>query len=312
MSLSIKRKWKTFLMIIMFIGGAVATTIAKLPVTMAGMRIIHSVGATERYAILPRFSLGLSFTANSGKTCDVIRYDPNNKVMMDVFALKDGKHKGFEFPANEAQHIINSFERYNAENELEIVADFPTKNDMSEYPTDQCFYQILDIRNILDEEFLYEKHWSSMSDIRIRRYILNMDTGAGSLYEYPQMWLPNSGLQVEFPFINDHYRGKEYCFTYFQTMQYDVRVASGLIKVDMCKQTSTGWEEVNKFPVEPVFAARPGGVAEDDGVILSPVFDSTTNTTELYIWSAKDLTVLAKLDSPLVVPFTLHGIWKEG
>ena len=54
-----------------------------------------------------------------------------------------------------------------------------------------------------------------------------------------------------------------------------------------------------------------GATLEDDGVIISPVFDSVTNSSSLYIWSATDLSVLAKLTSPVRVPFTLHGMWRE-
>jgi len=291
-------------------GKLVATTIGKVDIESDDMRVIHSLGATENYAILPRFSLHVSRSPNIFKICDSIKFNKEKPTVMEVFSLKDGKHTSFKFPAGESQHIINSFERYNKNNELELVIDYPTKNDCSDYPEDKCIFELLDIRNLLSEDYIYQKEWRSISDMVIRRYIMNMETGIGRVYEFPQMWEPKI-LQVEFPYINDNFRGLPYCYAYFHAWQYDVKNHMGLLKVDMCNEVSISWEEKNKFPVEPIFAARPGGTEEDDGVILSPVFDSETSTTQTYIWSAKDLTVLAKLDSPIRVPFTLHGLWKE-
>lgn len=289
-------------------GKLVATKIGFVPTGMSDIGIVHSLGATENYSILPRFSLGFN-PGSMVSMCDNIAFKHDKKTVFDVVALKDGKHTAFEFPAGESMHIINSYERYNDKGELEIVVDYPTKNDVSKYPK-ECVFQLLNVDHLTDENYSYHEHWECFSDMIIRRYILNMDTGVGTIYEFPQMWNPKV-LQVEFPYINDNYRGLPYCFAYFHAWQYDVKNSMGLLKIDMCKETSIGWEAQNKFVVEPIFAARPGSEIEDDGVVFSPVFDSSTNTTELYIWNASDLRVLAVLDSPIRVPFTLHGIWKQ-
>ena len=84
------------------------------------------------------------------------------------------------------------------------------------------------------------------------------------------------------------------------------------IKLDLCKEESIGWEEKNKFPVEPIFVPRPDSTDEDDGVVMSPVLDSTDNSTSLYIWNARNLEVIAIVETPVIVPFTLHGLWFDG
>eukprot|EP00966_Prymnesium_polylepis_P229745 5315777-Prymnesium_polylepis.2 len=33
------------------------------------------------------------------------------------------------------------------------------------------------------------------------------------------------------------------------------------------------WQQPSPYPSEPVFVARPGGIDEDDGVVLSAVLD---------------------------------------
>ena len=287
----------------------VAKLIGKVPIEKGDIRVVHTLGATENYVVLPRFSLyvELNHPVDISQNIKIIPLKP---TMFDVVSLTDGSRKSFTFEAYEAQHIFNSYERYNDRNELEIIVDYPTIEDIKNVP-DKNIFELLNINNLRNPDFSYKENWEPYTKFKIRRFILNMETGKGSIYEYPQMWFPKN-LEVEFPYINDAYRGLPYCYVYLQTWNHDANNAMGLLKVDMCSEKSIGWEEKNKFPVEPVYAGRPGASEEDDGIILSPVLDSTNNSTSLYIWNAKDLKVLAIISTPITVPFTLHGIWING
>lgn len=54
---------------------------------------------------------------------------------------------------------------------------------------------------------------------------------------------------------------------------------AGVCKLDMVKGEVVGtWVPANNFPGEPIFVPRPGGKAEDDGVVLSVVLDGTRVT----------------------------------
>ena len=286
-----------------------AKFVGRVPIEKGDFRVVHTLGATENYIVLPRFSLYVDFNdpVDIGQN---IKFSSAKPVFMDVVSMKDGSRKQFTFDAHESQHIFNSFERYNEKNELEIVVDYPTLDSVDNVP-DKNIFELLNIETLTNPEFQYAEHWEAYTQFRIRRFILNMDTGAGHIYDYPQMWSPKN-LQVEFPYINDAYRGLPYCYVYLQTWHHDTHNAMGIMKVDMCREKSIGWQEVNKFPVEPVFAARPDGAEEDDGIIMSPVLDSTDNSTSLYIWDAKNLEVLTILSTPITVPFTLHGVWISG
>lgn len=48
---------------------------------------------------------------------------------------------------------------------------------------------------------------------------------------------------------------------------------------------------------EPHFVARPGGLAEDDGVVLAPSIDGQGNTL-LVVLDAKDLRELGRAYTP--------------
>jgi all-trans-8'-apo-beta-carotenal 15,15'-oxygenase len=63
------------------------------------------------------------------------------------------------------------------------------------------------------------------------------------------------------------------------------------------------------YPGEPVFiATRPGG-AEDDGVVVSLVFDAARRRTDIVGLDARDLAARPLFVAPLKhhVPFSLHG-----
>ncbi len=62
---------------------------------------------------------------------------------------------------------------------------------------------------------------------------------------------------------------------------------------------------------EPYFIPRDGGEAEDDGFIMSFVYDAGRNASELLILDARDLQEppIARVLLPARVPYGFHGSW---
>jgi carotenoid cleavage dioxygenase len=62
---------------------------------------------------------------------------------------------------------------------------------------------------------------------------------------------------------------------------------------------------------EPVFVARPGGTAEDDGWIVTLVHDLTDMSAEFVVLDAQDLGrgYVARVKLPQRVPYGFHGNW---
>lgn len=81
-----------------------------------------------------------------------------------------------------------------------------------------------------------------------------------------------------------------------------------IVKADLTEGTTSSWAEDNCFPGEPVFVARPGdGTAEDDGALLSIVFDAEQNNSFLLVLDAQDLSEVARATTPHHIPFGFHG-----
>ena len=87
-------------------------------------------------------------------------------------------------------------------------------------------------------------------------------------------------------------------------------------KLDITRETLTHWGERGAYPGEPVFVRRTVGVGggpastrEDDGVLLSVVFDARAKTSYLLVLDARDLTEIARASVPHHIPFGFHGLY---
>jgi carotenoid cleavage dioxygenase-like enzyme len=71
------------------------------------------------------------------------------------------------------------------------------------------------------------------------------------------------------------------------------------------------WYRPQHYPQEPIFVPRPGGTAEDDGVLLSNVLDGGKETTYLSILDASSLREVARVDfaEPQVLPYMQHAAY---
>ena len=63
-------------------------------------------------------------------------------------------------------------------------------------------------------------------------------------------------------------------------------------------------------PGEPVFVPADGGTAEDDGYLMTFVYDADTDTSRFVVLDAAtmDQTPVASIDLPRI-PFGFHGNW---
>jgi len=123
----------------------------------------------------------------------------------------------------------------------------------------------------------------------------------------------------ETPKINEKLMGHPYCITYmmqFHSYRYDLDQNStesgpmgavGIAKRNLCTGEHTGWYEPNTYPSEVQFIADPAGSAEDDGILMSMVFDGNTNSSYLQILDAKTMKRKAKTPLPIKTPFLIHA-----
>jgi all-trans-8'-apo-beta-carotenal 15,15'-oxygenase len=119
---------------------------------------------------------------------------------------------------------------------------------------------------------------------------------------------------VEFPAIHPDTVGRSHRFIYIGTTHTPTGNAplQAILKLD----TLTGKETIISFAPrgfigEPVFVPRPGSTLEDDGWVITLIFNAATQRSEVIILNAEDLGAgpLARLGLKHHVPYGLHGMF---
>ncbi len=110
---------------------------------------------------------------------------------------------------------------------------------------------------------------------------------------------------MELPRVPRARTGRRHRYVYGQAT--DRKTANGLAKVDCETGVAREWSEQSVYLEEPIPVQRPGGNAEDDGVVLATALDVEAERTVLLVFDAETLSVLARVRLPHVEPFGFHG-----
>ena len=87
-------------------------------------------------------------------------------------------------------------------------------------------------------------------------------------------------------------------------------VANQIVKIDVGTSELLRWYDRGLYPGEPLFVSRPGTNDEDDGVLLSVIYDGSTATSFVLILDAHDLSEIGRVHVPHHIPFGFHGTFR--
>lgn len=265
------------------------TTISEIAISNPSY--MHTFAVTQNYIIFTEFPFRvkpLDFISSGKAFINNFVWQPELGTQFIVIERDSGKevYRG-QTPAFFAFHHINAYE----ENEfihLDIV----------------CYQDIKVIEAIAD---LYKKNFSHQLDeaavkTQVMRFSLSLKTHAihsKVLFE----------KTAELPRINPQYDGLPYQFMYL----CDVRDGSSeqdracLYKIDNTTKKYLKWSDLFCYPGEPVFIPMPNAVCEDDGVVMSVVFEQKNHRSFLLILDAKTFTELGRSYVPHAILGGLHG-----
>ncbi len=148
---------------------------------------------------------------------------------------------------------------------------------------------------------------NSQSDIPLLyRWRFNLKTG-----EIKEEKLDD--VPSEFPRLNEQLLGRPNRYGYTaRAAASSMPLFDGLIKYDLLNGSSQTHEfGRGRYGGEGVFVPQPGATDEDDGWLLTFVYDEIENTSELVVISAKDMASepVARIMIPTRVPYGFHGAW---
>ena len=249
-------------------------SVAEIAVPNSPM--VHDMGFTATKVIV----LDLPVTFNKAEVGRSFPYTWNAQSPARVGLLPRSGNvaelRWFEAPACFVFHIMNAFDRDNT-----VVLDV--------------------VRH--SHTFDQDRRGPSEAVPRLVRWTIDLATG--SLQE---SILEERGC--EFPRFNDAYAGQAYKYGYTASME-GLRFGPAY-KHDV----STGRTEVHDYgpycvTLEPVFVPKQAASAEDDGWIISFVYDAARDASDVVIVDAQAFSEapVARIRLPVRVPFGFHGNW---
>jgi carotenoid cleavage dioxygenase len=119
---------------------------------------------------------------------------------------------------------------------------------------------------------------------------------------------------AEFPRIDPAVAGLPHRYGYCTRLGDEAQNPAqlGLLKYDLQRDESTRFEPgEHRYPGEAVFVRAADGAAEDEGWVLSVVYDATRDASDLVILDATSFAgpPVAVVHLPARVPFGFHGSW---
>jgi beta,beta-carotene 9',10'-dioxygenase len=245
---------------------------------------MHSFGLTERWIVLAEFPYVVNplRIATSGRPyIENFRWEPERGTRFTLLDRATGEATGpFEAPPWFGFHHINAYEEGG-----EVVVDI-------------CVFEDAGIIEDLYLERL--RAGKPVAEPQARRF--RIDPVNGTVADEQ---LVEQGFEL--PRIN-------YGRCHERPYRYAWGVGNGdsgwletIVKADVERRETSVWSEAGCFPGEPVFVAHPDADDEDDGVLLSVVFDAEAERSFLLVLDAATLSELARAQAPHTIPFGFHG-----
>ncbi len=90
------------------------------------------------------------------------------------------------------------------------------------------------------------------------------------------------------------------------------QLLTGINKIDTHERRTQYLDLFPSLPGEPLFVPRPGAAAEDDGWLLTLIFETEKTETQLRIYEAATLREVARAKLPHNIPLGFHGQFVVG
>lgn len=252
----------------------------EMDIPLPAMTMIHDMSLTENYVVIFDLPVTLSFVALGTGASFPFRWDDEHEPRVGLLPRNGSASDIVWSPVkpNYAYHPMNAYEDASGNVVIDIVR------------YDRMF----------DEDVLGP---FGDSDPRLDRWTIN-PTARTVSEEVVDI------RAQEFPRCHPDLNGKPYRYGY--TVAVEDYGFPTIYKHDMQTGNAT---EFNVGPgrhsAEPVFVPKQTAAAEDDGYLLTYVYDEQKNTSDLLILDAQDLArpAIAEVHLPARVPYGFHGNW---
>lgn len=253
----------------------------RVDVPVPGRPMVHDMGLTERYAILMDLPVTFSLDAAMSGASFPYRWDPAYGARVGLLPREGGAE---EIVWCELPDSCYVFHPVNAYDDGERVV-----MDVARHAT------------------MFAEDVLGPSDAVPQLYRWTIDPARRRVSE---QLLDERGQ--EFPRHDERLVARRHRYAYCVAADLLRDGFTGLIKHDLDSGTSEGVDYgAGRMTMEAVFVPRTDAAAEDDGWLMSYVYDATTDRSDVVVLHAQDLAAgpVATVHLPQRVPFGFHGNW---
>ncbi|MFS0517705.1 carotenoid oxygenase family protein [Nostoc sp. UIC 10607] len=255
-----------------------------VPIDLPMGVMMHDFAITENYTIF--MDLPLTFSAERSQRGEPVMMFERDRPSRFGILPRHGNNSNirwFESPSCYVFHTLNAYEEGD---EVVLIA---------------CR---MSSTTVLSSDNLQLDPEGNIS--RLHRWRFNLSTGT----VHEEML---DDVASEFPRVNENLLGRKTGYGYSNKMANSpLPLFEGIIKYNFSSgQSQTHEFGQGRYGGEAVFAPRPGAIAEDDGWLITFVHDENSNTSELVVVNAQDVTAepVARVIIPQRVPYGFHGAW---
>jgi carotenoid cleavage dioxygenase len=268
--------------------------VKTMPIDIPFPVSMHDFAITEKYTIFLDMPLALKpMRVMQGKIPLV--FERNKPSRFGIIPRHGGQIRWFTVPSCMVYHTVNAYEEGN---EVILVA----------YRMDWTQLFIPQKENPLNFTNTHNYHNKVEPELtKLYRWRFNLSTGL-----VKEEMLDEE--VAEFPRINDNLMGRKMRYVYagIGAAYMERPVFDGVKKYDLQARTAQSkYFGRGQFGGECVFAPRPGSKVEDDGWILTYIYDTIEKRSEFLVLDAQHITAepLARVILPQRVPFGFHCHW---
>ena len=259
---------------------AAASQVKSIDIPMPGMSMIHDMSLTENYIVIYDLPVTVSFMALGTGSSFPFRWDNDHEPRVGLMP-RGGEPKDISWSSvsqNYAYHPMNAYE----DSEGNVVIDICRYDRMFDQDTNGPFGDSLP---------------------RLDRWTVNPKIQRVSEQQIDDR-------AQEFPRIHPDLNSKPYRYGY--SLAVGSRSFPAIYKHDMQTGESSSFDlGAGRHGAEPNFIPKQSAESEDDGYLMTYVYDEGKQASELIILDARDLSrpALAQIHLSVRVPYGFHGSW---
>ncbi|MCC5646974.1 carotenoid oxygenase family protein [Nostoc sp. CHAB 5824] len=255
-----------------------------VPIDLPMGVMMHDFAITENYTIF--MDLPLTFSAKRSQRGEPVMMFERDRPSRFGILPRHGNNSNIRWFENRSCYVSHTLNAYEDGDEVVLIA---------------CRMSSTTVLSSNDSQPDPEGNIP-----RLHRWRFNFNTG--TVREEMLDDVPS-----EFPRVNENLLGRQTRYGYTSKIAHSsLLLLEGIIKYDF----SSGKSQTQKFGEgryggEAAFAPRPGATTEDDGWLITFVHDENSNTSELVVVNAQDVTAepVARVIIPQRVPYGFHGAW---